>query len=260
MASSLDAIYAGTAEDAELARFFARVRLPNGVYKTTSAHRLDDVNAIVARLLPTGRALELMDVAVSWGRTTVEWSEQLELPHRIIAGDVAVAAKWTRLGFGNVLSNGAIVYADVLGREIDVLGGSLRSRLALPLLKLLGRTLPSRRFPLVDPRLVQSAQITLVEDDIFTPHPEFDRRFDAVRAANILNRAYFDEPRLRAGVVSLTRRVRRGGLLIVCRTEDGVNHGSVYEVGKRIEELARLGEGSEVHELVVGQVWNGEEA
>jgi len=253
--SSLDAIYAGTATEEEVERFFKHVRLPNGVYKTTERRRLDDLNAAVAPLLPTGRMLELMDVGVSSGTTTVEWSEQLEVPHRIVAGDLSVAAQWTRLGFADVLRDDAIVYADVLGRVVDVFGGTWRSRLALPLLELFARILPSRSFPLVDPRLASSPVITLVQDDIFVPRPEFDGRFDAVRAANILNRGYFEEERLRAGAANLIRRVRRGGLLIVCRTDDGVTDGSVYRVGDRLEELARLGAGSEVHDLVLAHPW-----
>ena len=51
--------------------FFTSIRLKNGTYKTTHGRRLDDLNDLVNRCLPRGRLLELMDVAVSSGITTI---------------------------------------------------------------------------------------------------------------------------------------------------------------------------------------------
>jgi hypothetical protein len=245
-------IYRGEATGSEMAEFVGRVRLANGTFKTTAPHRLDDVNGVVSALLPRDRRLKLMDVAVSLGTATVEWSEQLDAPHSIVAGDLCIAVKWSRLGFANVLRYDRIVWADAFGRAIDVFGGTPRSRFALPWLEFLSRVVPSRTVPLVDPRLTRSKTITLIEDDIFVARPEFEGRFDAVRAANILNRSYFDQDQLREGVANLIDRVRHGGLLVICRTdEEGMNHASVYRLSGQVEEVARLGDGSEVHDLVV---------
>jgi hypothetical protein len=53
--------------------FFHSIELRNGTRKTTRHRRLDDLNALVRKLLPTQRPLEIMDVAVSSGVSTAEW-------------------------------------------------------------------------------------------------------------------------------------------------------------------------------------------
>src|SRR5690349_19450510 len=74
-------------------RFYTLLRLPNGTWKTTYRRRLDDLNDWLLDFLPRGRPLEVMDVAVSSGISTVEWSEQLSangIQHRLVAGDLAI--------------------------------------------------------------------------------------------------------------------------------------------------------------------------
>ncbi|MGH8574791.1 MAG: hypothetical protein ACREX8_19825, partial [Gammaproteobacteria bacterium] len=57
--------------------FFRRLRLPGGVTKRTRRGRLAGLDALVAEHLPCGRRLELMDVAVSSGVTTLDWAASL---------------------------------------------------------------------------------------------------------------------------------------------------------------------------------------
>ena len=71
--------------------FFAKLRLPNGTWKTTYPHRLDDLNDLLLPHLPRDRALAVMDVAVSSGVSTLEWAEQLSangIEHRLVAADL----------------------------------------------------------------------------------------------------------------------------------------------------------------------------
>src|SRR5438477_7502391 len=60
-------------------KFFEHVALPNGTFKTTAAHRLDDLNQAVFPHLPQlpGRALKIMDVGISSGISTLEWHDFL---------------------------------------------------------------------------------------------------------------------------------------------------------------------------------------
>ncbi|MEO8385755.1 MAG: hypothetical protein ABI583_10970, partial [Betaproteobacteria bacterium] len=59
--------------------FFFRLRLPNGTKKTTYKNRLDDVNLACNRLLSGRRhQLELLDLAISSGVTTMEWMQSLD--------------------------------------------------------------------------------------------------------------------------------------------------------------------------------------
>jgi hypothetical protein len=114
------------------------------------------------------------------------------------------------------------------------------------------RPLRSQRVALVVPELLADPAIELVEDDLLAPSADrFAGRFDAVRAANLLNRGYFDDEALRRMLARLAARLEPQGLLAVCRTEeDGTNHATVFRRGEEgLMPLARLGRGSEVEEL-----------
>lgn len=91
-----------------------------------------------------------------------------------------------------------------------------------------------------------------MHDDLLTPTPSnWVDRFDVIRAANILNRGYFQAPQLIMMLQNIFVRLREGGILIVSRTVDGVNHASVLQKeisGFRI--LDRLGNGSEIDDLI----------
>lgn len=245
-------------------RFFTRLRMPNGVLKTTEPHRLDDLNRLVDELLPNDRPLDLMDVAVSSGITTRDWSEQLTaagVAHRMLAGDSHINGEWLQwlpFGWGNVLLDQErkhVLYADIVGRNVDISGDSTRSRLAVRVLKVFARLFRAdgRHVELVSPRLRDCSAIEVIEDDIFTRRPEMAGRFHALRAANILNRGYFDDGSIRTAVANLRERLHADGLLIVCRThEDGTNHGTVFQLTDRqLARAARIGNGSEIEDLVL---------
>jgi hypothetical protein len=243
-------------------RFFTRVRLPGGVFKTTQPHRLDDLNRLVEKLLPGDGPLELMDVAISSGITTREWSEQLTLAgiaHRMLAGDSHINGEWLPFVWGDMLldqERSHVLYADIVGRSVNTSGDSTRSLLAVRVLKLFARLFRAniQQVELVSPKLRDCTAIEVVEDDIFSRREEMSGRFHALRAANILNRGYFDDASIRAGVANLAERLRPDGLLIVCRThEDGTNHGTVFRLTEgQWVRAARIGNGSEIEDLVVG--------
>jgi polysaccharide pyruvyl transferase WcaK-like protein len=76
-----------------------------------------------------------------------------------------------------------------------------------------------------------------------------------LRAANILNRGYFDERVLRAMLANLRERLRDGGLLVICRTSThgDVNNGTLFRLDpeRRLCPLARLNAGSEIETLAL---------
>lgn len=270
MRSALHDVYDGvvtTDRDAQ-SRFLSRVRLPTGVYKATEPHRLDDLNRLVLPLLPSDRPLELMDVAASTGITSLEWSEQLSaagVDHHLLCGDSHPEGEWLRLpGMGDVLldhDRRDILYLELFGRAVSPRGDSGKSALVLPAIRgivwlFLQLRLPLRRVDFIAPAVRSSPTVSATQDDIFVCSPELSGRFHALRAANILNRAYFADDRLRAGVASLQARLRLGGLLIVCRThEDGRNHGSIMRAtDEGWVVAARLGDGSEIEDLITGAV------
>jgi hypothetical protein len=218
-----------------------------------------------------------MDVAVSSGVSTLEWSDQLTaagLRHRLVAGDLYPQGWLTSWGgWLAVLFDGS--NREPLLLEVGPLslpvgsGGRLVGRVRpvlVPLLRALAgrarrvdpgaatphRGLVQREVSLVTPELRQRPEIELVRDDV-TAAGGCGGSFDAVRVANIVQPAYFDEPALRGIVANLRERVRDGGLLALCRTtEEGVNRATIFRRrGDHFSAEASLNGGSEVAELVL---------
>lgn len=255
--------------------FFHSIRLRNGTYKSTAHHRLDDLNNFVMELLPRERPLEIMDVAVSSGVSTAEWLLALEsagIECHMLAGDAVVDARLVSVGSLRALADktGHLLQLDVGGRAIRLPPPRRRDRLRYaPLVALLKAAtglfdlqtqLVQRRLgatcrplTLMSPSLTQLPRIRTVEDDILHD-TGYARRFHVLRAANILNLAYFDVTTLERMLSNLRSRLLPGGLLIVCRTNaTGVNNATVFALGTdgRFEFTARLNEGSEIADVVL---------
>jgi hypothetical protein len=250
--------------------FFLGLKLRNGTFKTTRDRRMDDLNALVTSLLPHGRTLEILDTAVSSGITTLEWYEHLRsagVPFHLSAGDLYCKAElrsWGRHFHLLADETGFVLQYETAGlawrpwtSRIDWL---LLYAVALHTTRLLFRFLQWRQAPrchplrLFSPRLLAVPDIELFEDDIFAVNDGFAQRFDVVRAANILNVVYFSKERLELAISRLAGRLKSGGLLIVNRTDfDDVNHGTVFRLtpARTFAVEARIGEGSEIEELVL---------
>ncbi|MFO7906847.1 MAG: hypothetical protein ACQESR_11765 [Planctomycetota bacterium] len=257
--------------------FFSRLRVANGVFKTTTHGRLDDVNQRLFKWLPRQRRLNIMDVAVSSGISTLEWMHHLNakgISHEMTAGDVAINLEYVtvargvcvlvdRDGIPLQLDVGSISFPNASGsrwRNACFKFGQLFLRPMLFLDKhsqcsrrdqerRFSLSLPRRPLKLVSPALLEhGAQITVLEDDIAVRTPELDRRFDVVRAANILNSVYFDTSTLKRMARNLKRRLVSGGLLVICRTDPkGMNHGGIFRLNERhsLQILESFGDGAD---------------
>jgi hypothetical protein len=255
--------------------FFHSIECRNGTRKTTRHRRLDDLNALVLSLLPTQRPLEIMDVAVSSGVSTAEWLVALEeagIECHMLAGDAVVEAFLISFGRLRALADktGHLMQLDVGGKAVRLPPPRRRDRLRyMPFIAAmkaaarlfdLGAPGEQRRFgvtcrplTLLSPSLRQFPHLRAVEDDILV-NKGYTRRFHVLRAANILNRVYFDEPTLERMLLNLRARLLPGGLLIVCRTnEAGVNNATIFTLKEdgRFMTTARLNAGSEIAELVL---------
>lgn len=258
--------------------FFHSIQLRNGTYKSTAHRRLDDLNALVMGLLPPQRPLQIMDVAVSSGVSSAEWLvalEQAGVECHMLAGDAVVNASLISLGRLRALADktGHLLQLDINGRAIRLPPPRRRDRIRYAALTTLMKTVarlfdlhtqpgdPTQKrlgatchpLTLMSPSLREFPHLRTVEDDILLD-TGYRQRFHVLRAANILNLAYFDAPTLERILLNLRSRLLPGGLLIVCRTNDaGVNNGSVFilEEDGRFTTTARLHAGSEIAEVVL---------
>ena len=269
-----------TLSDAEQC-FFHRLQLSNGTYKMTVEHRLDDVNDLAATMMPRGRRLSVLDVAVSSGVSSAEWSEQLRqggFDHSMTAGDLAVEGRLMTIG-----QSAAVLWQDdghpmvlQVGRySLYLVRSGLMRFVAIgvsPALRAtytLARRLRSASYEatprkwmvrvrgvgLVSRRLAAHSHVRVIRDDITQPG-RFPEQFDVCRVANILNRTYFSDEVLSAMKENLVARLRDGGLLIVCRTVDemgGERVNLTTVLRKRnasLEVIGRLHGGCDIEDLV----------
>ena len=270
--------------------FFAAIRLEGGVNKTTWAGRLRDVEeAIEAAIVDMDiRPTQCLDVGASSAISTLDW-------HSFLAGrghDCCVTAMDLnfRASIVRVLP-GAWVLVDAYDRvlQYEVLGYGFRPRpfrrrdlamgvaLIAPIIEWALRRRSSqgsqrspflsggdarasdcrRQIWLVSPRVQGHPGIELREADIFAPPSDDMRhRFDVIRVANLLNLAYFEEPKILQAITCLKAYCRpEVGLVAVGRTlEDGSNDATIFVLRDgKFSPLRRVGRGSEIEHLVVGR-------
>ncbi len=264
--------------------FFTSLRLRNGTFRTTHVRRLDDLNHLLLSLLPDAHPLRIMDVAVSSGVTTLEWSEALTaagIAHRITAGDVVLKAfliSFRKYVHVLVDKTGHPLQFEFWGRAVPNPMTRRVHRLYRPLVAYVKaqlvkhfasvskacETTPTREIiregglicrPLIllSPTLGRPAHVEFVDDDI-QHNDGLLGRFHVVRAANILNKVYFSDDVMLGMLANLRARLQANGLLVVCRsTHDGINEATVFRLREtgRLETIARLGGGSEVESLAL---------
>jgi hypothetical protein len=264
--------------------FFDCLRVKNGVYKTTYSHRLDDLNAQVANYLPFPRPLQLLDVAISSGVSTLEWVESLEeaeLDYHMTGIDLTIGA--LLVSFGDRLHAVLDRAKWPLLFEIDGQWVSnpprkkhlFRHLFSLATIKsalflwaqryresedercqqILGMSTRTRAINLVTPRLMNHPRVTIGEGNILAESWQ-QGTFHVIRAANILNRSYFDNHALSKILHNLRRHLTPDGILVVCNTdtdEEAVNHATILALreDQQFEVLSRMNGGSEVDDLIL---------
>jgi hypothetical protein len=258
--------------------FFAGLLLRNGIYKTTEAHRMDELLPLVvqhARTLP-GPTLRVLDVACSSGVTTVELHRALMdagLSAETTGTDLTMNADYV------VREDGAAMLFDSTGRLLQVELGEWaspwrwrpRDRVYRPALVARARRLLSRdralflrarqeavaglestRIALLSSQATRSADVRFREEDILAPAVE--EKFSIIRVANLLNPDYFAPDILRRMLDALRGRLVEGGLLLIVRSKGAppVHDGTLFRwSGDRFESIVQVGAGSEIAPLLV---------
>jgi hypothetical protein len=253
---------------------FTCLRLRNGVAKTTYAHRLDDLNEFVAQALPRGCRLRVLDAGISSGVSTLEWLHSLEengFEYRLTAVDLLLSAELLTLpaGMRVICEGGRPLLLEWRDRLIPYPPGkrnlvryfpvllAMRAAVATAMRQTNGHRRKEPKWfqvesiPLVYSELRNHPHVSLVEADLRDPLP-LAGPFDVIRAANILNRGYFDDELLRRMVDNLRNQLTEGGLLVVCRTNvRGQNHATIFRRRNcGFEVVGRLNDGSELESIL----------
>lgn len=258
--------------------FFTSIMARNGTYKTTYGSRFSKINEQLLRLISAGSisARSVLDVGISSGVNTLELAESLGAhgyEASIVGTDILIDAYLVRVLPGCdalVDASGFPLRFDLFGRGMKpwIVQSDYRSGFFLVRkgINMLFRSLAARaraehqgskttHVQLVAPRLLEDKNIVVCDDDITRFNPEFAARFDFVRAANVLNKGYFDDGALR-GIIDNVREYLKpsAGSLLVLRThENKENHGTLFKLDSdnRFVPLERFGTGSEIEYLVL---------
>jgi hypothetical protein len=242
-------------------RFFRTLRLRNGTYKTTGRGRLTAIDALAFAHLPAERPLRLLDVGISSGVTTVDWTTTLGLQgiaYTAVAADLVMYGRLCRLfgvldvlvdrtGFAMQLALASMAFGrphagvtSSRGRLLDWLFRSVESRIPPE---------AGQEVAIVSRALSRNRAVERVEWDLTQQHPAWLASFSVVRAANVLNRAYFEEPVLRRMAEFVWSYLEVGGILIAVRTTDeGVHHATIAQrrANGSANIVATLGDGADI--------------
>lgn len=259
------------------------LRTSNGTTRTTFRHRMVDVDEVALRLLRQDhrpdRELIIQDRAASSCLTSTEWAERMlvvfprahfEASDRLLylfrivvpggrtyflepSGQPLQYVKSPfvvclyprepyRYLFNHFVAALAKWYLRRLSLPGDIAASTESCKYRIEKISCVhpqARTL-SRR----DPRF------TVCERSVFQQTPGVD----VLRTMNILNLAYFSRRQLVDAIHAVSKSLKPGGLWIVGRTleESQKNHASfLRRTEKKWEVLERIGDGSEIEELVM---------
>jgi chemotaxis methyl-accepting protein methylase len=236
--------------------FFSRVMLPNGTVKTTTEHRLDDLNELALPLVSQlPQPIKVMDVGASSGVSTAEWLEQLSAHgiHCEITGTDLTINAW------HVKPHSWLeALVDDQERPIHL---SIGGRGMPPKANFPTGIIPwaaTKYLRLKMSMGVRKQEVALVSKRAngirFSPddltRPSTFSGLNVIRAANILNLGYFPQDVLRLMIANIKSRLADGGLLILCRTIGTTNHGTIHKFSGRFSPLAKIGDGSEIDHLI----------
>ncbi|MGA2962921.1 MAG: hypothetical protein ABSD96_14680 [Candidatus Korobacteraceae bacterium] len=269
-----------TSTPADLERFetvIRNVRHSSGVCRTTYRSRLDDLDALVQRVLerafPSDRALELHDLGASDGLLSIDWAERVRAAFpqsRMTASDLILyftEAVW-KSGETYILEPGGkpiqyirppfVVSIDIPESPVyplNVLARALGRRLLRDLSSCCGDVrwdgVPDdrvirhggwtfRQIPLVHPvalSCVRSGHFRMIQADAFSPLPG---KYDVVRAMNLYQPSVFSPSRIHEGLRVALNSLVDGGILIAGRTIEREGRRNDVSISQKTGGRARV--------------------
>lgn len=229
-------------------------------YKTTRYDRFPETTRLLARLAFPAPPV-VLDVGASDGSTALAVMRRLAF-RRYYVTDMHIRAEARLTGHGMFLCDGEhrpwlyvnrgfVVFNDPAGARWPF--GAIATRVFA--------NFDTARWPerrdifMVNPELaaLRSPRVRIERYNVFDAWAH--EPADLVVAANLLNRAYFPDTRLRAALANLRAALRDGGVLAVIENRgDGTGareQASLFRRrGDRLSAEARVGAGSDIHDLV----------
>lgn len=251
------------AAESRFNEFFPYIRLPNGSFKTTTAERHVDLDNTLCELLDAENSYRILDLAASSGTSTVELSHRLSkagIRHTMFGTDLTLWAHHIRVPPATVLfgENDFIYQVDIGSLAFpntppSKLGSCVffAGRYLLKLHHSIFRK--TKRIQLLS-RAALESDVLFETGDIFgLVAPEtFGRKFDVIRASNVLNRSYFSADQISFALKNIRDYLNEDGLLVVNRTAESTNMFTVFRLqGTTFSPLLVHNGGTEIGDLVI---------
>jgi hypothetical protein len=241
--------------------FFHKLRMANGVFRTTEAKRLDDVNALALPYIKKFSKPNILDIGASSGLTSLEWIKCLDAANvecTLCVTDLTIWALVVKF-FGVTLLYQPVEPPHLLQVDFGTLAcpNASGSRLRNQIYRLVRKTFPhssllnrAKRLMLIGPSIRRYAEkrnrLSFQDLDIMAPTVGNAKSFQVIRAANILNSAYFSHASLALALRNLFLMLDDDGVLVLTRTVDGVNNGAIYvRDGSAMKRVTQFGSGYE---------------
>jgi hypothetical protein len=257
-------------------RFFTDIKTRDGTFKRTASARFQDLDdACVASFAAAGAGITtVLDIGISSGATTLALFDRLAAAGhapRLVGTDLSFEAYMLRVvpGFRTLVDeHGHPLQHEVFGqpvrpwvRRLDYFTGAvllrgLLNRLAAARARPLVKRRDARLSPvrLISRRLAARPEIDIEANNVLERAPHFGRRFDFVRAANILNRGYFSEAELKGAFDNILSYLSGpGAWLLVARSTKRGHDATLFRAsadGATLDVVMRMGAGSEVEDIV----------
>ncbi|MDR2034137.1 MAG: hypothetical protein LBP89_05845 [Helicobacteraceae bacterium] len=270
-------LYKDTLNNPELSEKVLREFIEDrGVYKRTAADRFSAFDGealnVIELSFAKNRLLSVSDVAVSDGRTALDFFEKLNnirLIEKYEASDyLCVVSAYEKNGITAVTGNNKIIQIIWKKCVLTERGrvGLIRFALNIVNYILYYLLLPKAKeaiaegdkteiklfYPNALLKSKEDSRFVLFEHNILEP---FASRYHIVRAMNILNPSYFSAAQFETIINNFYSSLFNGGLLITGSNQDAgsVVNGAIYKKNKSgFELIYKSGEGSAIKEIIEG--------
>ena len=258
-------------------KFFTDLRVRNATFKRTGSDRFHELDELCLRSFEAAGAVvgEVLDIGISSGATTLALSERLKAAGhsgKVTGTDISIDGRLVKAYPGiHVLTDetGHPLQYDVMGRVVRPWGRRADYATGMVVVRAVANAWLGGRakklvqagkpdadpVQLISPRARDNPDVRIERNDIFVDTPAYRDRFDFVRAANILNRGYFEEADLRRAIANILGYMRgAGAYLLIVRSTKGRHVGTLFQVspdGRYMNVVDRSCGGSEVEWLVL---------
>lgn len=240
-----------------------------GTYKQTGWNRVDGTTEMIIRNAKRFSSINFLDVGGSDGIVTWQAVDRLEHDlgkevHGTMFDRYAELVRFGHLWFCEYRTSEGIPALLRIGPFITRVGQAQSNsrwwrkagnNLYLKMSFIRNALSEHGRLSLVNPVVMNDPRITVEQQNVFDFRPDWNGKFEVIRASNILNPSYFEDDQLKIAIGHLKQYLKPGGLLAISRNHEdqpgAPEHATLWQLTEgELEAVDRVGDGSCIAEVV----------